>query len=161
MNISLIFAASENNVIGKNNQLPWHLPADLKFFKNTTTGHHIIMGRKTYESVGRPLPNRTNVIITRDAGYKAEGCVVVKSLDEALKVSAGDNEIFITGGGEIFKQAIHLANKIYFTKIHHSFEGDAFAPAIDYKIWKEAKREDFQPDEKNKYAYSFIEFVRI
>ena len=161
MNISLIFAASENNVIGKNNQLPWHLPADLKFFKNTTTGHHIIMGRKTYESVGKPLPNRTNVIITRDTNYQADGCVVVKSMEEALNVAKNDVEIFITGGGEIFKQAIPVANKIYFTKIHHSFEGDSYAPQIDPLIWKEIKREDHMPDEKNKYAYSFIELIRI
>ena len=160
MTISLIFAASENNVIGNNNQLIWHLPADLKFFKKTTTGHHIVMGRKTYESVGKPLPHRTNVIITRNTNYKASGCIVVQSLEEALKIAAADNEIFIAGGGEIFKHAFDLATKIYFTKIHHFFEGDTYAPDIDPKVWKEIKREDFEPDEKNKYAYSFMEFVR-
>ena len=155
MTISLIVAVAENNVIGKNNQLAWHLPADLKLFKNLTTGHHIIMGRKTYESIGKPLPNRISVIITRQENYKAEGCLVIKSLQDAIEISKNDEEVFIIGGAEIFREAIPIADKIYLTRIHHSFEGDTFFQELDQNAWEETKRIDFNPDEKNKYPYSF------
>lgn len=155
MTISLIVAVAENNVIGKNNQLAWHLPADLKLFKNLTTGHHIIMGRKTYESIGKPLPDRISVIITRQENYKAEGCIVVKSLQDAIQISKNDEEVFIIGGAEIFREAIPIADKIYLTRIHQSFEGDTFFQELDQNVWEETKRIDFNPDEKNKYPYSF------
>ena len=164
--ISIIVAVAENNVIGKDNKLIWHLPADMKFFKEKTTGHCVITGRKNYESIPekyRPLPNRTNIIITRQTHYKAPGAIVVGSVEQALDQAKkrGDAEIFIIGGAEIFKQTMHKANKIYLTKIFHFFEGDTYFPEIDFKQWKEIKREDFQPDEKNKYAYSFIELEKI
>ena len=154
--ISLIVAVAENNIIGRDNDLIWHLPRDLKHFKETTSGHHIIQGRKTYESVGKPLPNRTNVIITRDKNYKAEGCVVVHSLEEALEVSKNDPEAFITGGGKIYEMAMPLVDRIYLTKVHHSFEGDTFFPEINMEEWTETDRRDFEPDEKNKYPFSIL-----
>ena len=162
MKVSLIVAVSENGVIGKDNDLIWHLPKDMKFFKDTTMGHHVIMGRKNFESIPhkfRPLPNRINIIITRQSDYKAEGCVVVNSVEEALKVakSNGDNEAFIIGGGQIYKLAVDagLVDKIYLTKIYHSFEGDTFFPELN-SDWKEVNREVFFADEKNKYNFSFI-----
>lgn len=166
MTTSLIYAAAENNVIGKDNRLIWHLPADMKFFKTKTTGHCVVTGRKNYESIPdkfRPLPGRTNIVITRQKDYKAPGAIVVPSIEEALKTAEkkGDTECFIIGGADIFRQVIHLADKIYLTHIHHSFEGDAYAPDLDLQQWKETKREDFQADGKNKYAYSFIELVNI
>src|SRR5690349_21170892 len=130
MTISIIVALSENNVVGINNQLPWHLSADLKRVKALTMGHHLIMGRKTFESIGRPLPGRTNVIITRDRNYQAEGCVVVGSLMEALDKAKEDNEAFIFGGGEIFKEGLPKVNKIYMTRIHQHFEGDTHFPEL-------------------------------
>lgn len=161
MPIAQVVAISQNRVIGKDNQLIWHMPADLKHYKNITMGHHMIMGRKTYESIGRPLPGRTTVIITRDKNYKAEGCIIVNSLDEALKVAASDSEPCIVGGGEIFRQAMSITDKIYLTIIHHDFEGDTFYPELDPAEWKLIKREDFQPDEKNRYPYSFCEYERV
>jgi len=154
--ISIIVAVAENNVIGKDNKLIWHLPKDLKHFKETTTGHFIIMGRKTFESNGRPLPNRTNVIITKDKNYQVEGCIIVHSLKEALHLAKGETEIFIIGGGEIYKQAMPIAEKIYLTKVNQFFEGDTFFPEINMKEWMELSRKDFEPDEKNKYPFSII-----
>lgn len=164
MIISLIYAASENNVIGKDNTLPWHLPADMKYFKGKTIGHCIVTGRKNYDSIPekfRPLPDRTNIIVTHQKNYIAPNTIIVNTIPDALKMAEqkGETECFIIGGADIFRQTIHLANKIYLTKIHHSFEGDTFAPELDLKQWKEIKHTDFQPDEKNKYAYSFIELV--
>lgn len=159
--VSLLVAISENNVIGKDNQLIWHLPEDLKFFKRVTLGHHIIMGRKTFESIGRVLPGRTSVIITRNKSYKApEDCIVVNSLSEALEMAKNDEEAFVIGGGEIFKEAIPISDKVYLTIIHEHFEGDTFFPKLNLEEWKEVKNERHQPDEKNKYHYSFLEFVR-
>ena len=162
MKVSLIVAASGNGVIGKDNDLIWHLPKDMKFFKDTTMGHHVIMGRKNFESIPhkfRPLPNRTNVIITRQSDYKAEGSIVVNSVEESLKVakSNGENEAFIIGGGQIYKLALeaNLIDRIYLTRIHHSFDGDTFftEPSSD---WEEIKREDCFKDDNHKYDYSFI-----
>lgn len=158
--ISIIVAVAENNVIGKDNKLIWHLPKDLKHFKETTTGHFIIMGRKTFESNGRPLPNRTNVIITKDKNYKAEGCKIVHSLDEALDFAKNESEVFIIGGGEIYKQAMPIADRIYLTKVHQPFEGDTFFPEINMKEWSELNRQYFEPDERNKYPFSIITLVR-
>jgi len=154
--ISIIVAVAENDVIGKDNDLIWHLPRDMKHFKETTTGHFIIMGRKTFESNGRALPNRTNVIITRDKDFNAEGCVVVHSLEDAFKVAKDDPEAFIIGGGVIYKMALPIVDRIYLTKIHHTFEGDTFFPELDMNEWEEISCQDFEPDEKNKYPFSII-----
>lgn len=161
MKLSIIVALSENNVVGINNQLPWHLSVDLKRVKALTMGHHLIMGRKTYESIGKPLPGRTNVIITRNKNYKAEGCVVVSDLHQALETSIGDNEVFIFGGGEIFREAMPLVDKIYMTRIHLVIDGDTHFPEINPASWKETSRQDFETDEKNNYRYSFIELEKI
>lgn len=158
MPLSIIVAASQNQVIGKDNQLIWRLSADLKRFKALTTGHHIIMGRKTFESIGKALPNRTSIIITHQADYKAEGCIVVNSLDEALEKVPADQEAFIIGGGTIYREAINKADKLYLTLVHGKFEGDTFFPKLDTKIWKSVKREDHMPDAKNEHPYSFIDF---
>jgi dihydrofolate reductase len=161
MIISLIVAADEQNGIGKNNQLLCHLPADLKYFRLTTTGHHIVMGRKTYESVGRPLPNRTNIVITRNADLKIEGCVIKTSLEEAIAYAKANNEteLMITGGGVIFDQALPIANRIYLTRIHHTFDADTFFPTIGPE-WKLAKNERHEADEKNGYPFSFQVFEK-
>jgi len=155
--IALVVAMAENRVIGKNNQLIWHLPAALKFFKNLTTGHPIIMGRKTYESIGKPLPNRTNIIITRQPDFKVEGCLVAHSLNEALMMAQQlDSEIFVIGGAEIYRQAMFLADTIYLTEVHHEFDGDTFFPEIDTLLWVETDREEHQADEKNAYDFAFV-----
>ena len=164
--ISIIVAVAENNVIGKDNSLIWHLPADMKFFKEKTTGHCIITGRKNYESIPekfRPLPGRTNIIITRQKDYNAPGTIVVKSIQDAIEkaIQTGDKEIFIIGGGEIFKQSLHLADKIYLTKIYHSFDGDVYFPEININEWKETERTKGITDEKNKYAYDFITYEKV
>ena len=167
MIVSLIVAASENGVIGKDNDLIWHLPKDMKFFKETTMGHHVIMGRKNFESIPHkysPLPNRTNVIITRQADYTAEGCVVVNSVEAALEIAKqnGDTEPFIIGGGQIYKIALEqkLVDKIYLTKVYHSFEGDTFFPELN-SDWKEIERIDCKADEKHAHDYSFFTFEKI
>ncbi len=161
MTISIIVALSENNVVGINNQLPWHLSADLKRVKALTMGHHLIMGRKTYESIGKPLPGRTNVIITRNKNFSAEGCVVVSSLTEALEKAKEDNEVFIFGGGEIFREALSKVSKIYMTRIHQHFDGDTHFPDLNPGEWREISRQDFNADEKNNYNYSFINLERV
>ncbi len=158
--VTIIAAVAENNALGKNNELIWHLPADLKRFKKVTNGHYIIMGRKTFESLGKPLPNRTTVIITRNTDYQAEGCIVVNSLEEALIKAAAEDNVYILGGAEIYRQAIEIADVLDLTILHHSFEADAFFPKIDTSIWKETKREDFIADEKNAYDYSFVTYKR-
>ncbi|HXC07134.1 MAG TPA: dihydrofolate reductase [Bacteroidia bacterium] len=160
MVISIIAAISENNVIGKDNKLIWHLPADLNHFKELTTGHHLIMGRKTWESIGsKPLPGRTSIVITRDKKYKASGCTLVHSLDEALEAAKGQEEVFVIGGAEIYKQTMALAHKLYITRVHHKFEGDTFFPEIG-KEWFEAINNDFEKDAKNKYDFSLCEYER-
>jgi dihydrofolate reductase len=164
--ISLIVAIGDNNVIGKDNKLIWHLPADMKFFKEKTTGHCIITGRKNYESIPekfRPLPNRTNIVITRNKDYKAPGAVVVNSLEAAIEKAkeTGDDEIFIIGGAEIFNQSLEIADRIYLTEIYHSFEGDVFFPPIDKKKWKETLKVRGPVDEKNKYAHDYILLEKI
>lgn len=161
MMLSAIVAIAENNVIGKDNDLIWKLPRDMKHFKETTTGHYIIMGRKTFESNGRPLPNRTNVIITRDKEYTADGCVVVHSLEDALKEAKNDSEAFIIGGGVIYELAMPFVDRIYLTKIHHSFEGDTFFPELDMDEWNITQERFFEPDEKNKYPFTILTLDRI
>lgn len=141
MKVSIIVAAACNYVIGKDNKMLWHLPEDLQRFKKITTGHHIIMGRKTFESIGKPLPNRTSIIVTRQEDYKAEGCIVVHSLKDAIKAVKNDDECFIIGGGEIFEQAIPLANKLYYSQINKFFDGDAFFPDHKFVGWTVLERE--------------------
>ncbi|MFI5163156.1 MAG: dihydrofolate reductase [Sphingobacteriales bacterium] len=159
MTISIIVAIGENNAIGKNNQLLWHMPADLKHFKNTTSGHTIIMGRKTFDSVGKPLPNRRNIVVTRQ-DIKIEGCEVVKSIDDAIALCKGEDEVFIGGGAEIYRLAMAKTDKIYLTIIHKMFDADTFFPEINFAEWIETAHEDHQPDEKNKLPYSFITLER-
>lgn len=159
MNINIVVAIASNNAIGKNNKLLWHLPKDLKHFKELTTGHTVIMGRKTFDSVGRPLPNRRNIIVTRQ-NINIEGCEVVNSLDAALALASGEAEVDIVGGAEIYRQAMHLTNKIHLTIVHQNFDADTFFPEINYNEWKETSREDHQPDEKNPIPFSFITLKR-
>ena len=166
MKVSLIVAVAENGVIGKDNDLIWNLPKDMNFFKETTLGHHVIMGRKNFESIPeryRPLSNRTNIIITRQNKYQAEGCVVVNSLEAALEVAQhnGDNEPFIIGGGQIYNLALeaNLADKIYLTKVHDSFEGDTFFPELSEK-WKEVSRKEYEADEKHACDFSIITYEK-
>jgi len=159
MIVSIIVAISENRVIGKDNKLLWHLPADLKHFKDTTIGHTVIMGRKTYDSVGKPLPKRRNIIITRQP-ITIEGCEVVNSIEAALDLCKSEDEVFIVGGAEIYKQSVKLTDRIYLTIVHKNFDGDSFFPEIDKTEWKEISREDFEPDEKNNLPYSFIKLER-
>lgn len=160
--ITIIAAIAKNNALGKDNDLIWHLPADLKRFKKVTTGHHILMGRNTYESIGKPLPNRTTVIITRNKNYKADGCIVVDSIEKAIEVASIDEHIFIIGGAQIYKQTIasNLVDQLDITQVHHQFEADVFFPEIELNHWKEMSREDFKADEKNKYDYSFIRYQK-
>ncbi len=155
MNLSIIVAISENNAIGKNNELLWHLPQDLKRFKAITTGHTIIMGRKTFDSIGKPLPNRRSVVITRDENFHHEGVTVVHSIKEALATVASEKEVFIIGGGEIYKETLPLVDKIYLTTVHKSFEADTFFPKIDLSQWAIIEEEKLPQDEKNKLPASF------
>jgi len=159
--ITIIAAVAENNALGKDNELIWHLPADLKRFKKITDGHHIIMGRKTFESLGKPLPNRTTIIITRNPTYKVDGCIVVNSLDEALIKAIPDENPFILGGAEIYKQALPIADILDLTIVHQSFEADAFFPIIDLTNWEEIARKNYTADDKNIYDFSFVKYKRV
>jgi dihydrofolate reductase len=159
MILSSVVAISENHVIGKDNQLLWYLPNDLKHFKAITSGHTVIMGRKTFESVGKPLPRRRNIIITRK-DIAIEGCEVVNSIEAALELCKDEEEVFIVGGAEIYRQSMKLTDRIYLTIVHKEFEGDSFFPEINKEQWKEVSREDFEPDEKNSISYSFITLER-
>lgn len=162
MKLSLIVAVAENGVIGDAGDLVWRLPADLKFFKRTTTGHHILMGRKTWESIGRPLPGRTMVVITRQPGYVATGCEVVGSLDAGIERAraAGETEAFVIGGAEIYALALPSADRIYLTRVHASFDGDTVFPDLDPAAWTETSRQRHDADEANPFAYTFITLER-
>jgi dihydrofolate reductase len=159
MIVSQIAAMSENHVIGKDNQLLWHMPNDLKHFKNTTSGHTVIMGRKTFDSVGKPLPKRRNIIITRQH-ITIEGCEVVNSIEAALALCKDEDEVFIVGGAHIYQQSLHLTDRIYLTIIHHQFEGDSFFPEISKNEWKEVSHESHPADDKNAFPYSFVTYER-
>lgn len=162
MKLSLIAGIGKNNELGKDNTLLWNMPADMKYFRDTTRAHSVIMGRKTFESIGRPLPNRRNIVITRDKDYYAENIEVVYSLDEAIDKVKNDDESFIIGGAEIYKQAIEKADKLYITEIDGEFpEADTFFPIIDKEIWQEEKREDYHKDSQNPYNYSFVIYKKI
>lgn len=159
MIVSAIVAIGQNNAIGKNNELLWHLPNDLKHFKDITSGHTIIMGRKTFDSVGKPLPKRRNIIITRQ-DIAIPGTEVVHTVNEALALCEGEEEVFIGGGAEIYKIAMAQTDRIYLTIVHQSFDADAYFPEIDMTEWKETEREDCEADEKNAIPYSFITLER-
>lgn len=160
MIISAIVAMSENRVIGINNQLPWHLPADFQYFKKITMGKPIIMGRKTFESIGKVLPGRLNIIVTRDQNYHAENARVTHSLQDALSL-ADQNEMMVIGGAQLFKEALPKIHRLYLTLVHAHIEGDSFFPEINSQDWKEISREDHVKDEKNRYDYSFIVLEKI
>ena len=159
--ITIIAAASENDVIGNNNKLIWHLSKDLIRFKNLTKGHHVIMGRKTFESMPKALPNRTNVVITRNKNYTAENITVVDSLENALKVCKDDPQPFIIGGGEIYRIGLTYAKRIELTRVYHNFEGDTTFPQIDKNIWKEVKNIKMFDIENHNYNFSFITYDKI
>lgn len=159
MKASVIVAVSENGAIGKNNTLPWHLPNDLKFFKQKTMGHHMIMGRKTYESIGKPLPGRTSIIVTNDKTYKAEGCHIAYSIKEAFDLAkkSGENEAFVIGGAAVIKESLALVDRIYLTEVKTYVEdADVFLDNFNRSDWKEKSRENFQSDEKHAVPYSFV-----
>ena len=153
MTVSLIVAVSQNGVIGSNNKLPWRLPADLKHFKELTMGHPVIMGRKTYESIGKSLPGRTNLVVTRQGKFKTEGCQVVHSVEEAIRFCGNTDEIFIIGGASIYQEALPYADKIYLTRIHKDFEGNARLFDLDEKVWKVTSRE---PGGEGTLAHTFF-----
>jgi len=159
MNISIIVAVAENWVIGGNNQLLWHISEDLKRFKALTTGHTIIMGRKTFESIGRPLPNRKNILISRNPDLKIEGCFIVNSLNAALDISINEEEVFIVGGGELYRQALPLAHKLYLTKVHKNFEGDTTFPTINFDEWSLVWEQKGNPTSDG-LGYTFLDYIR-
>ena len=159
--LSLVVAVGENNEIGNAGKMPWHLPADLKHFKILTLGKPVIMGRRTYEAIGKPLPGRRNIIITRDPGYRAAGCEVTHALPDALVLAAGVPEIIVIGGGEIYREALPRAQRIYLTRVHEAFDADTFFPTLDPVDWRETTREDHIADEVNVYAYSYIALERL
>lgn len=157
MIISLIWAMADNSVIGIENRLPWKLPADMKWFRRHTLGKPIVMGRKTFESFGsRPLPDRTNIVITRDTDYQADGIVVAHSIDEALQAAGDADEVMIIGGASFYEQMLPRADRLYMTLVHAEFEGDAWFPEFDLSSWHETLREEHAVDEKNAYACSFV-----
>lgn len=160
MIISLIAAMDKNRVIGKKNILPWYLPADLQHFKKLTTGKPIIMGSTTFASIGKALPERINIVLTRDPAFVAEGCVVVYSVEEALHATEGHGEIIIIGGATVFEQFLPLAHKMYLTMIDAEIDGDVYFPEWNQDEWHETSREPHEPDGKNKYSYSFVTFER-
>lgn len=161
--ITIIAAIGLNNALGKDNDLIWHLPADLKQFKKTTSGHPIVMGRKTFESIGKPLPNRRNIIITRDNNYRQIGCDTANSLQKALDLVSDQDKVFIIGGAQIYQQAMeeNLADELQITLVHDTFEADVFFPEFDMLQWELISREDFDQDDKNPYDYSFLTFKKV
>ena len=156
-----IAAASQNNALGKDNKLVWHLPDDFKRFKQLTLGHYIILGRKTFDSFDKPLPNRTHIIVTKNKDYKAvEGCIIVNSIEEALKAVPKNEDVYIIGGGELYKQSIHLADKIELTRVHTTCDADAFFPEINLAEWKVVKEEYHPKDEKHLLDFTYLTFEK-
>ncbi len=160
MKLSLIVAMDENGVIGANGDLPWHISADLQNFKKITMGKPIVMGRKTHESIGRPLPGRENIILTRDSNYQAEGCTVLQSLNEIFEHCKNVDEVMITGGAEIYKHTLEQASHLYLTEVHTEIKGDTFFPEFSRDDWVEVEREDHSADDKNDFDYSFVVLKR-
>lgn len=160
MRVSLIAAVAENGVIGRGNALPWRLPTDLKHFRRLTVGHPVIMGRRNYESIGRPLPDRTNIVVSRRSDFQAPGCIVVPSLERAFAACRPAAEAFIAGGAEIYRQTMDRADRLYLTLVHAAVAGDTFFPPIDWSAWREIARTRHAADERHAYAYSFVELER-
>ena len=158
--LSIIAAMDENGLIGNNNKLPWQLPADLQFFKRTTMGKPIVMGRKTFASIGKALPGRRNIVVSRNAAFTAEGCEVVADVAQLIALVQNEEEVMIIGGASFYEQLLPKADRLYFTRIHATFAGDAWFPKFDANDWEEVMREDCQPDEKNLVPYSFVTYVR-
>lgn len=163
MLVSAIVATAQNRVIGKDNQIPWYLPADLAYFKRTTLEHHIIMGRNSYESIGRPLPKRTNIVITRDPYFTATGVLVAHTVEEALGLAYdnGETEAFIIGGGAIYRETADVWDKLYLTEVDLEVEGDVYFPDVDFSAWREISSETHAADAKNAWAYTFRILERI
>ena len=162
MTISTIVATAKNNVIGKDNDIPWYLPTDLKYFKKQTLNRHIIMGRNSFESIGKPLPKRTNIVVTRNPFYVATGCIVVHSIAEGLKIAEqnGETEAFIIGGGKIYEQSVDLWDKLYLTEVDLEVEGDVYFPEIDFSKWEEISCEAHKKNEKDTADFTFKVFER-
>jgi dihydrofolate reductase len=161
MKISIIVAMAANRVIGYENHLPWHLPADLAHFKVVTMGKPILMGRKTWESIGRPLSGRTNIVITRDRDYQADGCVVAHSMEEAIAAAQGNDEVMVIGGADFYRQVLPLTDTLYLTLVEGDFTGDTFFPELDAAEWQETSSEVHAPDERNPHAYCFVTMERV
>jgi dihydrofolate reductase len=161
MRCSLIVAMSENRVIGRRGGLPWHLSADLRRFKRLTMGHHILMGRKTFESIGRPLPGRTSIVISRQAGYQPEGALLANSIDAAKQLAGDDDELFFIGGGEIYRQVLPAVDRIYMTLVHAEVEGDTFFPPLSMAQWRVTEETRHPADEKNPYDLTFLVYDRV
>ena len=159
--ISIIVAASENNSIGKNNKMPWHLPNDFKYFKKQTIGHSILMGRKTFESIGKALPERRNIVITKNASFSAEDVDVANSIQEALLYCRDEKEVFVIGGANIIAQVLPFASKVLLTRVHTVIDGDAFIPELNTAEWKLVSSESHEADEKHNFAYTFEVYERI
>jgi len=162
MIVSLVVAASTNGVIGKAGGLPWHLPADLRRFKRLTIGHHVVMGRKTFEEIGRPLPERTNIVISRRPDFRPEGCLRTGSIEAALEVAraAGETEVFVIGGGEVYRSALPLATRVYLTRVEAIVEGDTTFPTLDPATWRESRSERHPADDRNPHPMTFLVFER-
>ena len=158
--ISIIVAVAANGVIGTGGTMPWHITEDFAHFKAVTLGHSVIMGRKTYDSIGRPLPRRRNIVITRNADLTIEGCEMAPSLEAALAMCGGEEEVFVIGGGEIYRQAMPLAHKLYITHVGVEVEGDTRFPAIDPEVWREVSREDFECGREFSSPFSFVDYER-
>ena len=163
MIISQIVAVSLNNVIGVNRGLPWHMPSDLKYFREKTLGHHIVMGRRNYEAEGKALPDRVNIVLTRNPDYQIPDGMVVHKLEDAVEIArkAGESELFIVGGEEIYRLAMPFTDRIYLTRIHVEVEGDTFYPGLDMKIWKEVSRISNKKDDRNPFDYDFLVYERL
>jgi dihydrofolate reductase len=159
--LSLIAAMARNRVIGLHNRLPWRLPTDMKRFRELTTGHAIIMGRKTFDSLARPLPNRKNIVVTRDSDYRAEGATVVHNIEDAIACAGADPEIFVIGGEQIYRQTLPLASRLYLTLVDSDFEGDAWFPEFDMRDWREVTSEHYPPDANNLQAMSLVTLDRV
>ncbi len=166
VDIAMIVAMAENRVIGRNNQLPWHLPNDLKYFKSTTMGKPLVMGRKTFESIGKPLPGRTNIVVSGNKGFSAEGIRVANDIDQALEqavsvaITEGALEVMVIGGAQIYEAVLPKVTRLYLTQVHADIEGDALFPELDWGQWKEVAREDVQAEGSNPFDYSFVVYQR-
>jgi dihydrofolate reductase len=159
--VSFVVATGDEDEIGYNGKMPWHLSADLKHFKQVTLGHAILMGRRTHESIGRPLPGRENLVVSRDVQFQPPGCRVFASIDQALAAAPADRELMVIGGATIFDVMLPLASRVYMTRIHGSFPADTWFPSLDAHVWEEIERDDHKPDDKNPYRYSFLTLERI